>query len=295
VINNYYYREGPPVVTYYAPPPDYLYLYAWVPYPFWYSRFFFSGFFILHDFQKVSIINKRVLVVSNHVFHRDHRRFYKIDPVKRRGERSLRAVPRRTYGRPLFTAEARSGARSILQRSHDRMAFQRRLVQRNGAILKSRRGPKGLIRTETVRQTPALSGLVGARAKTSPQQNIKKVYRGPARSFNALGINEGRPFHPPPVLGKDSSKAARQIRAFNDPSRLRAKTSPRQEIQRARRDSARFFRAPRMSEGRSSSLPSVGERGFSGGLPKGSKGFPKKVSGKIPGGSALKGALKLPF
>jgi hypothetical protein len=295
VINNYYYREGPPVVTYYAPPPDYLYLYAWVPYPFWYSRFFFSGFFILHDFHKVSIINKRVLVVSNHVFHRDHRRFYKIDPVKRRGERSLRAVPRRTYGRPLFPAEARSGARSILQRSHERMASQRRLVQRNGAILKSRRGPKGLIRTETVRQTPALSGLVGARAKTSPQQNIKKVYRGPARSFRALGINEGRPFHPPPMLGKDFSKAARQIRAFNDPSRLRAKTSPRQEIQRARRDSARFFRAPGISKGRSSSLPSVGERGFSGGLPKGSKGFPKKVSRKIPGGSALKGALKLPF
>ena len=43
VINNYYYEEGPPVVTYYPPPWDYYYLYAWVPYPFWYSRFFFPG------------------------------------------------------------------------------------------------------------------------------------------------------------------------------------------------------------------------------------------------------------
>jgi hypothetical protein len=39
----------------------------------------------------------------------------------------------------------------------------------------------------------------------------------------------------------------------------------------------------------------VGKRVFSGDLPKGGKGFPNKVSRKIPGGSALKGALKLPF
>jgi hypothetical protein len=185
----------------------------------------------------VSIIHKRVVVFSNHFFHRGHRRFFRVDPVKRRGGRSWRAVPRRTYGRPLFTAEARRGARSILQRSHDRMASQRRLMQGNVAILKSRSGPKGLTRAET----------------------------------------------------------ARQIRAFNDLSRLRAKTFPRQEVQRARQDPAGFFRAPGISEGRSSSLPSVNERGFSSGLPKGSTGFPKKVSRKIPGGSALKGALKLPF
>ena len=44
VMNNYYYDEGPPVVTYYAPPDPYYYLYGWVPYPFWYSGFFFAGF-----------------------------------------------------------------------------------------------------------------------------------------------------------------------------------------------------------------------------------------------------------
>ena len=237
VINNYYYNEGPPVVTYYPPPTDYLYLYAWVPYPFWYSRFSFSGFFILHDFHKVSIIHKRAVVVTNKVFHRQHRRFYKIDPVKRRGGRSLRAVARRTYGRPLFTAEARRGARSILQRSHDRMASQRRLVKRNVAILKSPKVFKGRPRTEIARQTRARSDLIG----------------------------------------------------------VRAKTFPRQEVQRAHSDPARFFRAPGINKGRSSSLPSMGERGFSGGLRKGSKGLSGKVSKKIPGGSALKGALKLPF
>lgn len=45
--DNYYYDEGPPVVTYYTPPPDYVYLYTWVPYPFWWSDVWFPGFFIL--------------------------------------------------------------------------------------------------------------------------------------------------------------------------------------------------------------------------------------------------------
>jgi hypothetical protein len=39
----------------------------------------------------------------------------------------------------------------------------------------------------------------------------------------------------------------------------------------------------------------MGERVFVRGLRKGSKGFSGKVSRKLPGGSALKRALKLPF
>lgn len=38
-VNDYYYNEGPPIVTYYPPPWDYYYLYAWIPYPFWYTGF----------------------------------------------------------------------------------------------------------------------------------------------------------------------------------------------------------------------------------------------------------------
>ncbi len=48
---DYYYDEGPPVVTYYTPPPDYAYLYSWVPYPFWWWDFWFPGFFVLVDFD----------------------------------------------------------------------------------------------------------------------------------------------------------------------------------------------------------------------------------------------------
>jgi hypothetical protein len=49
--NTYYYDEGPPVVTYYSPPPDYAYLYTWVPYPFWWWNSWFPGFFVLTDFH----------------------------------------------------------------------------------------------------------------------------------------------------------------------------------------------------------------------------------------------------
>src|SRR5664280_1129193 len=49
--DDYYHNEGPPAVTYYAPPPDYAYMYNWVPYPFWSSDFWFPGFFVLADFH----------------------------------------------------------------------------------------------------------------------------------------------------------------------------------------------------------------------------------------------------
>ena len=52
VVNNYYYNEGPPVMTYYTPPPDFYYLYSWVPFPFWWTGFWFPGFYVLHDFHK---------------------------------------------------------------------------------------------------------------------------------------------------------------------------------------------------------------------------------------------------
>ena len=83
VINNSYTSEGPPVVTYYCPPPDYYNMYAWVPYPFWWSDLWFPGFFILHDFHRVVHVQKRVVVIRNH-FHDDRtNRTFRIDPVKR--------------------------------------------------------------------------------------------------------------------------------------------------------------------------------------------------------------------
>ena len=257
VINNYYYREGPPVLTYYPPPPDYLYLYAWVPYPFWCSGFFFSGFFVLHDFHKVCFAHNRVVVLSNSFFHRGHRKFFRVAPVNRRRGRSLTAVPRRTYGTPPFTAESQRGAWSILQRSRARMRSSPEPRQRNSAVSPLPTGSARIPRNLPARQIPTFNGPAGQRSNTSQSQNLQKAHRGTARSFTALGRNDRRPFLSPNAVGRDSSTAARQIQGFNDRVGIRAKTSAGQRVQEASKD---FFRAPGMNPGRSSSLPSIGPR-----------------------------------
>ena len=67
VIDDYYDEEGPPVVTYYPPPEPYLYLYSWVPYPFWNTGFYFPGFFILQDFHRRVFFHRHPYFVAHHV------------------------------------------------------------------------------------------------------------------------------------------------------------------------------------------------------------------------------------
>lgn len=83
LVKTTYTDEGPPVVTYYCPPPDYYYLYAWVPSPFWWSDLWFPGFFVLHDFHRVIHRHKRVEVITNHFRDRKSERGFRIDPVQR--------------------------------------------------------------------------------------------------------------------------------------------------------------------------------------------------------------------
>ncbi|HOD34317.1 MAG TPA: hypothetical protein PLR20_02065 [Syntrophales bacterium] len=82
-INGYYADAGPPVVTYYNPPPDYYYLYAWVPYPFWCRGFWYPGFFVLNDFHRHKVVRKQVKFVSNHFNDVGSHRTFRIDPVAR--------------------------------------------------------------------------------------------------------------------------------------------------------------------------------------------------------------------
>ncbi len=82
-VESYYDTTGPPIVTYYDPPTDYFYLYSWVPCPFWWGDFFFGGFFILRDFQRVIIINNRIVFISNHFNDIETQRVFRIDPVAR--------------------------------------------------------------------------------------------------------------------------------------------------------------------------------------------------------------------
>jgi len=123
VVNNYYYDYGPPVVTYYAPPWDYYYLYSWVPYPFWYGRFFFSGFFCLHNFNKTVVVKHRHKTVTNRVFDKKIHRAVRIDPTTRSFGRSIKTD--RISPRSGFTStEARRGAQGILTRSFERKGGQ---------------------------------------------------------------------------------------------------------------------------------------------------------------------------
>ncbi len=65
-IDDYYYDQGPPVVTYYSPPDPYYYLYSWVPYPFWYTGYYFPGYFVLNNFRRNVYFNQQAYCVTHH-------------------------------------------------------------------------------------------------------------------------------------------------------------------------------------------------------------------------------------
>jgi hypothetical protein len=122
VENSYYYDEGPPVVTYYAPPPDYTYLYTWVPYPFWWWNSWFPGFFVLTDFHvrvhdhghgRGGHERGHGEFVSNH--YRDPRsgRMSRIDPTNRSRGGKLPSVGRTRWSTP----SGQGGTRYIIRGS----------------------------------------------------------------------------------------------------------------------------------------------------------------------------------
>jgi hypothetical protein len=200
VINDYYYSEGPPIVTYYPPPVDYYYLYAWVPSPFWYTGFFFPGYFILHDFHHVVFFHNRRHVFSNHVFDRGHRRFFRVDHVRRfHGSRDfLRDGGRRFEAGGFRSGHGRRGAEAILQRSRERMISSRN----PNAIREGFRGGRG-----------------------GPERSF-----GASRSFGAPGRNEGRSFSGP-MRGEgrsfNSPPARAERRSFNSPTRSEGRSFSR--------------------------------------------------------------------
>jgi hypothetical protein len=206
VVDNYYYDEGPPVVTYYPPPWDYNYLYAWVPSPFWWDGFFFPGFFILNDFDRVVIVNGHRCVVTNHVFDHDHHRFFTVDPVgRRRGTgHSWRAVTEEPYKKGYDTGEARREAGSILQHSQERTMPSRGLTRSDSG-------------SSRVHQTPFSHDSHGGRVQIAPR--VEAAPGGAERSFSVPDRNEGRSFRSPPMRTEG--------RSFSPPSMGRRGSSER--------------------------------------------------------------------
>ncbi|MGC2423350.1 MAG: hypothetical protein WA666_03235 [Nitrospirota bacterium] len=120
VIENYYTDEGPPVVTYYAPPPDYAYLYAWDPFPFWCGGFWFPGYYVLNDFDFAFFGYGHFGFYgrSDFGFYRHHHEFWHgdrqlsnhvIDPVTKRAV-AIDPISRHPFNRTAFRP---IGARSF--------------------------------------------------------------------------------------------------------------------------------------------------------------------------------------
>jgi hypothetical protein len=83
MIRDSYGSEGPPIVTYYCPPPDYYYQYDWIPYPFWWTDFWFPGFFILRDFDRHVHMRHHFVHFTNHFNDTNRNRMFRIDAVER--------------------------------------------------------------------------------------------------------------------------------------------------------------------------------------------------------------------
>ena len=220
VINNYYYAEGPPVVTYYPPPWDYYYLYAWVPYPFWYSGFFFPGFFVLHDFHRVVHVHGRVAVCTNHVIHPISKRVVVVDPVHRTSSHPFRAQYDISRQRGFNSTEARRAATSISERNRERANFGNHLTATNGGS-NTGRSEGGTISRGMNQRTPNESNNIERRNEMNvqgPSGGEKKSFAAPSvtheRSFSAPSM-ESRSFRSSGNSGRTSSPPSR---SFNPPS-----------------------------------------------------------------------------
>jgi len=228
VINNYYYEEGPPVVTYYPPPWDYYYLYAWVPYPFWHSGFFFHGFFALRDFHRVVIVGHRRCLVSNHFFDHKTKGVFKIDPARRRTGETFRTADI-SHRRGFNSSEGRRGATSILERSRERVMSrnpnERSLGQTPRGFERQIRPEKGTIAT-----APDRGGeerFSGGRSNRSGRfderrdMNFRRVPESSRRFSGNPGSGNGRSLSAPSMGERRGFNRAPESagRSFSAPSR----------------------------------------------------------------------------
>ena len=199
VINDYYYDQGPPIVSYYPPPWDYYYLYSWVPYPFWYTGFWFPGFFVLRDFHRGFFVHGHGRFISNHFWDSRTRGFGTIDPAARHMGNATANISHPANG--FSSRSARNGASSILSRSSAHAALNRP----TGGIL-SNRGSSGL------------SNFRGGVSHVRPPTG----YRSPSTGYSpSRGGSFSRPTHSSSSghWGSFSSPRMGTARSFSSSSR----------------------------------------------------------------------------
>jgi hypothetical protein len=252
-ISSYYYGYGPPVVTYYPPPWNYTYLYSWVPYPFWYSGFFFGGFFVLNDFNRVIIVKKKPFCVTNHVKDPHSKKVWKVDPVARRhGHNNPRAIDRPRQG-GFHSTDARKGAEAILERSRQRVA-------------PANNTPTRLERTSTERQPARRESF------TRPERQRSERQVAHPKEGKSTEIRGRTPVREP-TMDRGRVRDRVETRSFERPNVDRG---TRTNVQRPSINEGRSFGSSSRGGGgssRSFSGPSTSGRGFSGRGEGGSRGF----------------------
>ena len=272
VINNYYYDQGPPVVTYYPPPQDYSYMYSWVPYPFLYSGFRFSGYFILNDFHRPVYGHGGPCFVSNHYRDRDNHRVYTVDPVRRHNGSDFRREGGPSHGRGTHSEEARRGATSIFERSRSGNAPNgmnpTRPEGRFEAGYSANRGSSPPVSSSRTSVTERPSATWRTRNEAAPrssgerpssqQRNFEGHSGSPSvgsnRSFTAPPTSSNRFFSPP---------SGGVNRSFTPPS-VGSRNSFGGSSRAPSMSSNRSFGSPSGGVSRSSTSPSLGSRNSSG-------------------------------
>lgn len=230
-VNNYYYNYGPPVVTYYEPPPTYVSLYAWVPFPFWSWGFWFPGFYVLHDFHKTVVIDSRVVCVSNHYRDAGYKRVYVVDPVKRfHHSGTVYGVGAPRHGRVVYKGNP-GVARQVLEINRNRM--MRAHAGRNFTAPSGRSAP--VVRPvspskERNRPAPVMRSMT-APVKIGKDIRNKKESVQPGPKVNSRTVQAGRnnTFH----RDKKESQARPMLKSIeNKPQSGKAPIRVEQKISR---------------------------------------------------------------
>ncbi len=191
VINNYYYDYGPPAVTYYPPPEPYGYLYAWVPYPFWCSGFYYPGFFILHDFHRHVFFHKKLFVVTNHVAGKNG--VHIVDPGSRTLQGNMGAN-RVTSQRAFHSPGVQSSARTIVG-----------LTQKGTA-------PAPVPTPSRMTKAPPSSSMSRPQETNRPSQRVtNEPARQPGNQIQASRAAGGRTFNPPAASGRFTQSAPPRV------------------------------------------------------------------------------------
>jgi len=187
--NDYYYNDGPPQVTYYAPPPDYAYLYDWVPYPFWWSNYWFPGFFVLTDFHVKTHWHhhghEHEGFVTNHFRNPRTGIISRIDPASRGRGGTLPAGGRTGWTNPA----ARSGAQAVYDRSRGLTEPPpRREFRGYGVTPPSREGTRSSAFEHSVnKQVEHASSDRGFQSRSSAGQIPAAVHGGAAAPHSGGG------------------------------------------------------------------------------------------------------------